>query len=186
MTYFTPKPTGAPDSLDLRGPQIPAFELQRSCVDVEGVSVSLRTLIVALVDRRLRLRVPEPEPKAIIRVHRDTGWCPKCNAFVSLIGTSIERYCVCRATPINTPRTADVQEVLDEAVRMAMDSEKLPPWPDAPFAHKGCPNCGAPQNYEPTRRSDGVVITLEGELPPVPDAHLSTRRHWCLEPSPAR
>lgn len=173
-----------PDGLKWGSVSIPAFKLTRHSVytafDVEGAMVGLRELIVALVDRRLRFTTPEPTGNAIIRVHRRLDVCRGCGRTLSSVGTSIDRRCVCGNVPVDTPCTADVQKLLDEGVQMAIESNKLVEWADAPFAFDGCPNCGARKIYLPNRWADDTVLMLEAELPPVPDADLSTRRHWCL------
>lgn len=148
-------------------------------MDVEGQAVGLPVLIRALVDRRLKFRTARPAPSGIIRVHREIRECA-CGSFVSVIGTSVERYCRCGPVPVRTARTADVQELLDEAVEMAIEAGKLIEWPDAPFAHESCPSCGRSHDWRPTRHDDRVVLTVEGELAGRCD-DLPSRRHRCLE-----
>jgi hypothetical protein len=140
------------------------------------------------VDQRLTFRAPEPASSAIVRLHRHVGECGGCRRFVSLLGVSIERHCVCGMRPAQPPQAEEIEQILNEAVRLADEAGKLSPWADSPLVRDGkCPYCSGPCAYTPEytgiwddeEREVVLKAQVERLLSVAPDIGPA-RRHWCL------
>jgi hypothetical protein len=166
-------------------PGTPAFELSPylalPAVQVNGHRVDLAAIITALVERRLAYRHIRPRPAGVVRVHRMIRECPRCERFITVIGTSIVQRCVCAHATIEPEASAEVAGAADAAIEHARQAGRLRDIPDARMTRNGaCPYCGQAQHYEPSPYDDTAVWSEEAELPE--DAVPDGGRHWCLEP----